>query len=83
MKDLGKDFYQTKKPLNIFQKFLLKILFYEKGKLEVVHGLRRVFSAVCSSRFHRYAAGRNLNEGTLQQFSSICHTYQQIKIAFI
>lgn len=28
MKDLGKDFNQTKKPSNVFQKFLLKILFY-------------------------------------------------------
>lgn len=36
----------------------------EKCKLEVVHGFRRVFSAVYSSHLHRYAAGKNLNEGT-------------------
>lgn len=37
---------------------------------------------VPSSHSHRYAAGKNLTEG-IQQFSSICHTYHQIKTGFI
>lgn len=67
MKDSGKDFYQTKKTFECFSEISTQdpiLGSNEKCKLEVVHGFRTVFSTVYSSDLHRYADGKNLNEGT-------------------
>lgn len=62
MKDLGKNFGQTRKSSKCFEK-KLHSRYYFMFKLGV-HGFRRVFSAVYSSDLYRYADGKNLNEGS-------------------